>query len=283
MQAAARRRPTLALIVVLSVLLAIMSANPRTRVEGESRTLLGRTLLEIVSPIPRAVNAITTFSSEKYHGYLDLRGVVEENRELESRVTDLTREQQGLLGARREVAQLRGLLGRAEELPAPTVAARVVMLDVAGSFKSMIVDAGSSSGVDVNDTVLDASGVIGRVVLTTDQLAKVQLLVDPSSAIGCRIERTRRLGVIHGNGTSGLDLLYIPALGDVVVGDRIVTAGTDGIYPEDIPVAVVTDVADGDDLFRRIQCRPLADIERIEQVLVMRTRKIPVAVERYVP
>lgn len=283
MQAAARRRPTLILIIVLSILLAMMSASSRTKVMGETRTLLARSLLVVVSPIPRAVNAIARFTSDQYHHYLDLRATERENRVLRARVTELTREAVTLRGVDREAARLRALLGRAETTPAPTIVARVVMLDIAGSFKSMILDIGSDDGVDVNDTVLGAEGLAGRVVLTTSHLAKVQLLIDPSSAVGCRIERTRRLAVLHGNGSNTLDLLYVPVLGDVVPGDRIVTAGNDGIYPEDIPVAVVTDVEQGDDLFRKVICRPYAAIDRLEQVLVMKTLQIPSQVERYSP
>src|SRR5205085_1895747 len=80
----------------------------------------------------------------------------------------------------------------------PTTMAEAVMLDISGRFKSIIVDRGSSAGIDVDDAVVNANGLIGRVVLTTKDMAKVQLVTDSNSSVGVLIERTRRQGVLRG-------------------------------------------------------------------------------------
>ncbi len=283
MQIAVERRPTLLLIIVLGVLFLLMSTSTRTRVVGETRTLFERTVMSTFSFVPRSVNWAGQNVADAYHGYLDMRRAVAENIRLRNKVADLTRENLELRQSSDDLGRLRGLLGYSEQLTLKTSLARIVMLDTAGRFKSMILDRGSDDAVEINDSVVNASGLIGRVVLTTDELAKIQLITDTNSAVGCRIERTRREGVIRGDGQGALNLLYIPGLSDVVKGDRIVTSGTDGIYPAGIPVATVLEVSEGTDLFKNIRCAPLVDMSRLEDVLILHTRKIPSEVVRYTP
>jgi rod shape-determining protein MreC len=277
------RRPTLLFIVVLSLLFVLMSLSTRTRYVGETRTMFERTVMTIFSPVPKAVNWIGRSASDMYHGYLDMRRAVNENLELHRKVIGLTTENLKLRKSETDLNRLRSLLGYSEELGIPTTMAEAVMLDTSGRFKSIIVDRGSSVGMQVNDAVVNASGLIGRVVLTTKDMAKVQLVTDSNSSVGVLIERTRRQGVLRGDGSGGAQLYDIPSLADVQAGDVVVTAGIDGIYPKGIPVGVITRAEKGQDLFKNITVRPSVDFSSIEEVIVLHTRKTPGEVLRYAP
>ena len=137
--------------------------------------------------------------------------------------------------------------------------------------------------MQVNDVIANANGLIGRVVLTTKDLAKVQLVNDANCSIGTLVERTRRQGVVRGNGSNAIQLFDIPALADVQAGDRVLTAGIDGIYPRGIPVGTVVRSEPGQSLFKTITVRPAVDFGTIEEVIVIHTRKIPPGVVRYAP
>jgi rod shape-determining protein MreC len=283
MQVAVERRPTLLLIVVLAVLFVLMSISDETRAVGETRTMFERAVMTLFSPIPRSVNWIGQTASDIYHGYIDMRGQVVRNRELRQKVDELTKENLALRSAHDDLARMRQLLGYHATTELPTMLADVVMLDTAGRFKSMILDQGRNSGIAINDTVVSPSGLLGRVVLTTPELSKVQLIIDPKAVVGARIERTRRTGIIRGDGRGALLLENIPALADVVPGDRIVTAGIDGIYPSGIPVAVVVEVEEGSDLYKRVVCAPTASFSSLEDALILHTEKLPPEVVRYAP
>jgi rod shape-determining protein MreC len=101
--------------------------------------------------------------------------------------------------------------------------------------------------------------------------------------VGVLIERTRRQGVLRGDGANGAQLYDIPSLADVQVGDTVLTAGIDGIYPKGIPVGVITKAEKGQDLFKNITVRPLVDFGSIEELIILHTRKLPGEVVRYVP
>ena len=283
MQVAVQRRPTLILLIVLSLLFFLMSRDSRTRYLGETRTLMERMVMTVVSPVPKLVNWVGEGASDMYYGYLDMRREVDENRELRGRVATLTRENVSLRQSWGELARMRSMLGYAQQSEARVSMARVIMFDNSSLFKSIILDQGADSGVAVNDVVITPSGLVGRVVLVTRDLAKIQLVIDGGSSVGSRIERTRRQGVIRGDGSGDLQLLYVPSLADVAVGDQIVTSGTDGIYPKGITIGTVSSATEGNDLFKSINVDAAVDFLTLDEVLILHTEKIPVEVGRWQP
>lgn len=283
MQIAVERRPTLIFVVVLAALFLVMSASQKTRVLGETRTILERMVMTLFSPIPKAVNWTGQQLSDVYHGYIDMRRSVAENMELRRQVSELTAERLRLAESHNEISRLRSLLAYADQFPMQTILGEVIMVDQDGRFRSIIVDRGSDHGVSVNDAVLSPSGLVGRVVLTTNDLSKVQLLVDTNSAVGAIVDRSRRQGVIRGDGGGGLEMRFVPSLTDVVPGDLIITGGIDGIYPRGIPVGRVVKVEEGKDLFKEVIARPTVDLAALEEVIILKTRKIPTPVLRYDP
>jgi rod shape-determining protein MreC len=277
------RRPTLLFIVVLSLLFVLMSLSTRTRYIGETRTMFERTVMTIFSPVPKMVNWIGQSTSDMYHGYLDMRREVNENYSLHQKVISLTAENLKMRQSEGDLKRLRSLLGYADQFSMPTTMAQAVMLDTSGRFKSMILDRGSNAGIQVNDAVVNANGLIGRVVLTTKDLAKVQLVTDSNSSVGVLVDRTRRQGILRGDGATSSQLYDIPSLADVQPGDNVLTAGIDGIYPKGIPVGVVVKAEKGQDLFKTISVKPSVDFGSIEEVIVLHTRKVPNDVVRYTP
>lgn len=277
------RRPTLLFIIVLAVLFFLMSVSSQTRYVGETRTMFERTVMTIFSPVPKLVSRVGGVAQDMYHGYLDMRRAVNENLELRRKVASLTTENLKLRQSEGDLRRLRSLLAYSEQFNLQTSMAQTIMLDTAGRFKSIIIDSGSADGVEVNDVIANANGLVGRVVLTTRDLAKVQLLTDNNCSIGSLIERTRRQGVVRGSGTSALQMFDIPSLSDVQAGDVILTAGIDGIYPKGIPIGTVVRADPGQSLFKTITVRPSVDFGTIEEVIVIHTHKIPENVMRYTP
>src|SRR5262249_47323227 len=209
------RRPTLIFIVVLAALFILMSISSKTRIGGETRTMFERSVMTIFSPVPKVVNWVGSSASDIFHGYLDMRHAVRENLDLHHKVDQLTADNMRLRQSEGDLRRLRSLLGYSEQFAMPTTMAQAAMLDISGPFKSIIIDRGSNAGIDVDDAIVNANGLIGRVVLTTKDMGKVQLVTDSNSSVGVLIERTRRQGVLRGDGMGGTQLYDIPSLADV--------------------------------------------------------------------
>ena len=128
---------------------------------------------------------------------------------------------------RQRLAELDGLTRTAGRTGYSLVAARVVAMGPSQSFsRTVTIDAGTSSGIRPDMTVLNNDGLVGRVVRVTRTTATVLLIVDQDSVVGGRLGSNLELGFLHGRGTTGsadrldLDLMdssVTPARGDVVV------------------------------------------------------------------
>jgi rod shape-determining protein MreC len=243
---------------------------------GSGVSLLRRAVFTVLSPIEVAFASAVRGVASAWHGWVDLRQVHRRNERLEQQVRYLETLLQERQHQARESERLREVLGMREHVPLQTVAAEVVARGGVPWFRTLTVDRGRAAGVALDSAVLSPKGVVGRVVEVGPYAAKIQLLQDRESGAGVVVERSRVSGVVIGQvgfadaGPSDLLLKYVPGLADVVVGDVIVTSGTDGIYPKGFQVGTVSFVGPGQALFKEILVTPSVRPDEIETVLVVK-------------
>ena len=126
-------------------------------------------------------------------------------------------------------------------------------------------------------------GLVGRVVVAPSPYAKVQLVTDRAASVGGMVERTRRQGVVKGSSSGSLDFAFVPLQADVRVGDLVVTAGIDGIYPRGVPIGTVVEVKPGDELFHEISLAPTVDFGVLDQVYILDRVPVPEEVKAIEP
>jgi rod shape-determining protein MreC len=148
----------------------------------------------------------------------------------------------------------------------------------AGAFtQAIVIAAGSSDGVRLNDPVVTADGLVGVVTRITPDLARVQLLTDEAAAASAIDLRTSATGIVlHARGTRETLVLDRVRKEDVVrVGDEVVTAGwragaLSSLFPKGIPIGRVTSVGQTDtDLFQQVQVDPYVDFGALDAVIVL--------------
>jgi len=115
--------------------------------------------------------------------------------------------------------------------------------------------------------VITASGIVGRVILSSNFFSIVQLITDSQSAVGVMVESTRRQGIVKGTGGLDLALDYIDDDNDLKEGDKFLTSGLDRIYPKGLLLGVITTVGPRRGLIKTVEVRPSADLGRLEEVL----------------
>lgn len=262
-----RRERNLALVRVIVAVLAVliglalllMSRGDPTR-GGALRTAA----MDAVAPVwglVRAPLAVLDDAGEYVSHYFF---AVDRNRRLEAELRRSRLRDQQRLALLRENQQLKALL----KVVGPGPRWRRVFPIAAGSsgsyVRSAVVSGGHRSGVRIGQPVRAARGLVGRVVEVGRHSARVLLLTDASSRVPVRVVRTGRSAIVAGVNDAELELRYLaPADGQLKVGDRLVTSGDGGIFPPDVPVAVVTRV------LRDVQyARPLAHPEGLGYVIV---------------
>jgi rod shape-determining protein MreC len=169
----------------------------------------------------------------------------------------------------RENERLRRLLGFVEEQPRRTVAARVIAEDASSWFRTIEIDRGHDDGVVEGLPVVDAAGLIGRVVRSAPHSSRVLLITDASSAVAVLVQDQRIRGVCRGQG-GALALDFALVQDAIQVGDGVITSGLGGVFPKGLVVGYVRSVhREQFGLFQTVELEPAVDFAHLEEVLVL--------------
>ena len=129
------------------------------------------------------------------------------------------------------------------------------------------------------DAVCTKTGLVGRVEQASGTRAKVRVVTDPGHAFRGVDSRSHCDGTVMGRNpfeerSDCLTLCRLKLDADVRVDDRIYTAEGNLTYPAGLPVGIVEEVSrerPGQE-FKTALIRPLADLSRLDWVLVQPAR-----------
>jgi rod shape-determining protein MreC len=144
-----------------------------------------------------------------------------------------------------QLKQLKGALNLAGTAGYKVVNARVISQGSSTSFTQTItIDAGTSSGIHTNMTVLSGFGLVGVVKYAYTDSALVQLASDPAFRIGARIAGSQQIGILSGQGTRKGVLQLLDNTTQVRKGDALLARGSQNGRPfvPGVPIGEVTSV-----------------------------------------
>lgn len=171
-----------------------------------------------------------------------------------------------------ENTRLRNMLGSSRKVADQVLVAELLSVDQNPYRQLIEINKGAIEGVAVGHAVIDDFGVMGQVIYVNRYTATTILISDPEHAIPVQFTRSGTRSVAFGNGNADqLELRYLPATADIMVGDQLVTSGLGGRFPADYPVATVTSITE--DLTRgfvSVLAKPLARLDSSREVLVIK-------------
>jgi rod shape-determining protein MreC len=139
-----------------------------------------------------------------------------------------------------ENARLRRLLHLVEGHVQPIAIARIVGSTGTSSRRLATLNAGTAQGVQPGQPVRSPEGLVGRVVEVGMIASHVLLVTDNASVVPVRLARGGMPALAAGRGDGSLELRPLGTGGNPFNrGDIVLTSGTGGLYPPDVPVAVV--------------------------------------------
>jgi rod shape-determining protein MreC len=148
--------------------------------------------------------------------------------------------------------------------------------------QEVVIAAGSTRGIRLDDPVVNADGLIGLVTQVTRDTAQVTLLTDPNLKVSAADLTSRATGIVSSGQSRGTLILdRVPKSQKISQDDLIVTQGwrvgtLTSLYPHGIPIGVVSSASQNDlDLYWQVQLRPRVDFGSLQSVLVLvpKTRK----------
>jgi len=241
----------------------------------------------VLRPFEIAANRIARPFHDAYNWTADVFHAKAENKQLREENKHLQQQAiQSATQAQKAVA-LEKLLKVREE-PAyqdylkTAVTAEVLSNPVSQFDQTIVIDAGTSSGIRVYDAVVTDRGLVGQVTKVLHDTALVTLLTDKESAVTAKDHQTGAMGSVrHSQGAE--DLLFLDRVlknKTVNAGDLVITAGQmsghrlASLYPKNIPIGRVTRVGQTDvDPFQDVQVMPSVDFSSLQFVLVLASHK----------
>lgn len=237
---------------------------------GETRLIRVWTITA-AAPFERALVSTGKFFRNSWHNYLDLHGVRRQNVELEQQVASLKLEHVRLQQEADQAQRLQSLLGFKEHYIEQTLPAQVIGGSGSEQSRVVLIDKGTHDGVKPDMAVITPDGIVGKVKDAFRYSSQVLLINDHDSGAGVILEKSRLQGVLKGVGPGLLSVSDIMQDESVEAGEQVITSGGDHIYPKGLPVGTVSKVAPDheNDPFLTIRVKPAADLNRLEEVLVV--------------
>jgi rod shape-determining protein MreC len=224
----------------------------------------------VTAAVVRPITAVPQFFTTTGSLRSDVARLEAENAHLKGQLATTSAE-------RNRAAELDGLLASSKRSGRALVPARVVAMGPAQSFsRTVTIDAGTSSGVHPDLTVLNNDGLVGRVIRADRHTATVLLVVDQESVVGGRLGSNLEVGFLRGRGQLGdqsrLDLDLVDGAVAPERGDVLVSWGSrnGAPYVAGVPIGVVESVYSSPrQLSKQAVIRPFVDFSSLDLVGVV--------------
>ena len=202
---------------------------------------------------------------------------------LRAELERMKQRQRGVVQLELENRNLRELLSLTRAAPSASIPAEVIGRDPGNRIETITINRGARHGVRVDATVVaDADGfraLVGKVESVTSFTAMVRPILDSSSYVAARLQRSEHDGQIEAEPAGNrLIMRYVPRIAeeDLVVDDLVITSGMGGLYPRGIHIGRVVEHRAGEERSSlHIIVKPLVEFGRLDYVLVLDTAERP--------
>ena len=239
---------------------------------GSLNTVVGY----VVIPFQNGISSVGGWLSNRSEELVQIRSLLAENEALRAQIDDLTIENTILQQDRYELTNLRELYQLDSQYEGyEKIGARIIAKDTGNWFHSFVIDKGEEDGVAVDMNVIAGSGLVGRVVDTGPNWAKVTAIIADNSNVSGKVLATSDYLLVEGDlELYGSGFIRFEKLVDsadkVVVGDKIVTSNISDKYLPNILIGYINTLnVDANNITKSGQLTPAVDFEHLEEVLVI--------------
>ena len=261
--------------IILAVVAVILGGMLYAASTGGLATIPEQLLSYVVHPIQRAAASVSDGISEFLSVFLDARANYEENIALKEQIAEYRKMLVDYEDTKTENERLKEITGLKElNEDFEFQPAGVIARDPDDRFGSFTIDIGTLHGISVRDPVVTGAGLIGYISKVGPTYAQVTTILSPDCNVGAMEIRTKDTGNITGTveyaaeGLTKFELL--PRETEVQEGDIVVTAGTSGLFPQNLVVGTVEEVAlEQSGITRYAVIRPVTEISEVKNVFVL--------------
>ncbi len=231
----------------------------------------------IASSVQRGFHAVYSGVTTFFSSVAELSQLKKDYELLNEKLEDYKYLQRNNVEIRKENERLKELLDYTETLPYDYCTAQIIARDPNATYSGITINKGSRNGIGKGMPVIAIQngnvGLVGKVISVGPYTSMILPIYDYQCNISAKIEKTRDIGIITGNGYTSdyLTMNYIKkrVLNEIQYGDIVVTSGENDNYMKDIPIGTISSITPLDyDTSLVLQIIPVIDFNRLENVIV---------------
>ena len=235
----------------------------------------------IFVPMQNGINEVGTWFVNRAQDLKTMRDVMQENKELQTQVDQLTQELSTIKLEQYELNNLRELMELDQKYPSyDKVAARVIGNDGGNWFSTFLIDKGEKDGIEKDMNVIAGSGLVGIVIDTGPNYAKVRSIIDDASNVSGMALSSADRCIVNGN-LASMNKEQVIQFSDlkceddaVKAGEQLVTSHISDKYLEGILIGYVSTIKrDPNNLTYSGTVTPAVDFQHLQEVLVILDKK----------
>ena len=204
----------------------------------------------ILSAGQKGVNSVIAGVGNGVSAVKELAELKESYNKLVQQLEDYEYLQRNNAEIRKENELLREQLGISKSIVNKNYVAQIIGRDPDSLYSAITVNKGSRNGIRKNMPVIAVQngdiGLVGKVVTVGAFTSQIMPIYDFQCNISARIQHTRDLGLVvgQGNADSPLQMQYIKkrVLNELQYGNVVVTSGENENYLKDIPIGSITKI-----------------------------------------
>ena len=262
------------LLVSVIFLVALISFSLRDR---QNASLPERIVKDSVGFAQSMVAKPTDYITDFFVEIQALLNTYEENKRLKMRLEDFASLEAQVSDLERENASLQELVDKESSLrDFEPIQATVIARNPDQWEEKIVLNRGSSHGVEKNMAVMTAKGLIGKITVVTSFTSEVELINTDNAnyrvSAYVQSEKSDIYGLIEGFDKERNELIMkrLDNESDIKAGEKVVTSGLGGIFPKGILIGEVTEVkADEFGLTKSAFIKPAANFSLLENVVIV--------------
>ncbi len=152
------------------------------------------------------------------------------------------------------------------------IPASLIKNSYSSSNNSLLVDKGKKNGIKEDFGVITSKGLIGIIDNTSNSYSRVVSILNTKSRINAQLKKSDHFGTLMWDGMSPeiVQLMDVPKIAPIQIGDTIITGGRSTIFPKGIPIGHVTSFQlDNAEDFYEISVKLFNDMTNIGHVYII--------------
>jgi len=151
--------------------------------------------------------------------------------------------------------------------------AKIINNNYSKQFNFLTIDKGESAEIESEMAVINSLGIIGITENTSENYTRVQSILNKNSKINARLKgNSTYFGTLkwNSNDYNTVQLHDIPRQAPLKIGDTVETGGKSTIFPEGIPIGIISKTNQGNTANSELEIQLFNDMSNLRNVYVIK-------------